>query len=174
MKNNTRVGVLLRFLIFVLVLSLLTGVLVGVGRYVSPPVEAVQPLPSSSPVTIVLDAGHGGEDGGAVGVTGVYEKNLNLEITLILRDLLVEAEYNFTKEALPHYSKIAHKSGFNQFSHCDAAIVYGESSTREIKPNNYVLSVLSAVNDFDPEPNKALIAELTQIADDVMCSYQNY
>ncbi len=92
----------------------------------------------------------------------------------LLRDLLVGAEYNFTKEALPHYSKIAHKSGFNQFSHCDAAIVYGESSTRDIKPNNYVLSVLSAVNDFDPEPNKALIAELTQIADDVMCSYQNY
>ena len=92
----------------------------------------------------------------------------------LLRDLLVGAEYNFTKEALPHYSKIAHKSGFNNFSHCDAAIVYGESSTREIKPNNYVLSVLSAVNDFDPEPNKALIAELTQIADDVMCSYQNY
>lgn len=92
----------------------------------------------------------------------------------LLRDLLVGAEYNFTKEALPHYSKIAHKSGFNQFSHCDAAIVYGESSTREIKPNNYVLSVLSAVNDFDPEPNKALIAELTQIADDVMCSYPNY
>ena len=92
----------------------------------------------------------------------------------LLRDLLVGAEYNFTKEALPHYSKIAHKSGFNQFSHCDAAIVYGESSTRDIKPNNYVLSVLSAVNDFDPEPNKALIAELTQIADDIMCSYQNY
>ena len=92
----------------------------------------------------------------------------------LLRDLLVGAEYNFTKEALPHYSKIAHKSGFNQFSHCDAAIVYGESSTRDVKPNNYVLSVMSAVNDADPEPNKALIAELTQIADDIMCSYLSY
>ena len=32
-------------------------------------------------VTVILDAGHGGEDGGAIGVNGVYEKDLNLAIT---------------------------------------------------------------------------------------------
>ena len=40
------------------------------------------------PVTVVIDAGHGGEDGGAVSVTGVYESKLNLEIALRLNDLL--------------------------------------------------------------------------------------
>lgn len=32
--------------------------------------------------TLIIDAGHGGEDGGAVSVTGTTESNLNLEIAL--------------------------------------------------------------------------------------------
>lgn len=37
---------------------------------------------------VYLDPGHGGEDGGAVSVTGVQESGINLEISLRLRDLL--------------------------------------------------------------------------------------
>lgn len=43
--------------------------------------------------TVIIDAGHGGEDGGAVGVNGVYEKELNLDIALVLRDMLKSAGY---------------------------------------------------------------------------------
>ncbi len=37
---------------------------------------------------IVIDAGHGGEDGGALSATGQRESELNLEISLRLRDFL--------------------------------------------------------------------------------------
>ena len=41
-----------------------------------------------APVTVVLDAGHGGEDGGAVAQDGTQEKDINLAIALKLRPLL--------------------------------------------------------------------------------------
>ena len=43
--------------------------------------------------TVILDAGHGGADGGAVGVNGVAEKDLNLAVTEALAALLREAGY---------------------------------------------------------------------------------
>lgn len=42
-------------------------------------------------VTVVIDAGHGGEDGGAVGVDGVLEKDLNLSLATMLGQMLIEA-----------------------------------------------------------------------------------
>lgn len=37
---------------------------------------------------VIIDAGHGGVDGGAVSCTGAYESNINLEIALKLNDLM--------------------------------------------------------------------------------------
>lgn len=37
---------------------------------------------------IIIDAGHGGEDGGAVGNDGTFEKDINLQISLKLNDIL--------------------------------------------------------------------------------------
>ena len=39
-------------------------------------------------VCVILDAGHGGEDGGAVSCTGAAEKSLNLSIVGVLGDML--------------------------------------------------------------------------------------
>jgi N-acetylmuramoyl-L-alanine amidase len=48
----------------------------------------------STKKTIILDPGHGGEDSGAVGINGSYEKDLNLTISQIMKDLLTVCGYS--------------------------------------------------------------------------------
>lgn len=43
--------------------------------------------------TIILDSGHGGEDGGASSESGVLEKDINLDICLTLQRLLEQGGY---------------------------------------------------------------------------------
>ncbi len=51
--------------------------------------------PKSAAYTVVIDAGHGGVDGGVVGsVTGVKESDLNLEMTEILSSYFKKAGVN--------------------------------------------------------------------------------
>jgi N-acetylmuramoyl-L-alanine amidase len=59
-------------------------------------------LATSTPSkTVVLDAGHGGFDGGAVSADGTAEKNINLNITLMVANILRQAGYSviLTREA---------------------------------------------------------------------------
>lgn len=49
---------------------------------------SVQTEPVHRQHTIIVDAGHGGIDGGATSCTGVLESKINLEIALCLNDLL--------------------------------------------------------------------------------------
>jgi N-acetylmuramoyl-L-alanine amidase len=72
------------------------------GANGSPPVQPVQPTPAPAlapapsnstqkvtrMLTIALDPGHGGEDPGATGGTGVHEKDIVLEIARRLKDKL--------------------------------------------------------------------------------------
>lgn len=47
-----------------------------------------QQIPLERQYTVIIDAGHGGEDGGAVSCTGRPESSYNLEIALRLNDLM--------------------------------------------------------------------------------------
>ena len=50
--------------------------------------SAMSDISPSADYLFVIDAGHGGEDGGAVAVDGTSESGINLEIALKLNDLL--------------------------------------------------------------------------------------
>lgn len=54
-------------------------------------VEALTDLTEEN--IIIIDAGHGGEDCGAIGEGGIYEKDLNLEIAMMLGEMLSEKGY---------------------------------------------------------------------------------
>ena len=61
----------------------------AVSRKASPDaVPAATTLYSDETPVIILDAGHGGFDGGCVSVDGTPEKGINLDILLRLRDIL--------------------------------------------------------------------------------------
>lgn len=73
------------FLVFALVAALLlTG-----GLYHQKKRNVIAMTPIRLPERqLILDAGHGGEDGGAVSITGVAESTINLAVTLKLDQLL--------------------------------------------------------------------------------------
>lgn len=50
--------------------------------------DTVPALSRNVPYTVVLDAGHGEPDGGAIGIGGTLEKDINLSITLKLQEIL--------------------------------------------------------------------------------------
>ena len=77
-------GKLLTFSYIIIVAMFLIGIISG-SRAVTTMVEGA-PIERSH--TIVIDAGHGGVDGGATSCTGKLESAFNLEIAQKLKDLL--------------------------------------------------------------------------------------
>lgn len=69
---------------YLLILGLFTALTYGGSKAVS---VIAQMIPLERERTIVIDAGHGGVDGGATSCTGVPESSFNLEIALRLNDL---------------------------------------------------------------------------------------
>lgn len=78
----------LRFLAFLLLLALLTILFFQCAGAYAPTLYTATEAAPPRIQRVVLDAGHGGEDGGASSADGIVEKELNLKITLLLADLL--------------------------------------------------------------------------------------
>lgn len=68
---------------------LIIGIFIAVTIWTSSATDVIsEMIPVNREYIIVIDAGHGGEDGGATSWSGVLESRFNLEIALRLNDLL--------------------------------------------------------------------------------------
>ncbi len=72
-------------LLYLLVLAGVLFTAIGSNRAVT---TAAQQEILSTRHCVIIDAGHGGEDGGAISCSGAYESHINLDIALRLDDLM--------------------------------------------------------------------------------------
>lgn len=91
-RKRYAVGYALSFAIFSIIAALISLV------FIIPMLDFGFPLPNvdaaaKSDITVIIDAGHGGEDGGCEG-NGLVEKDLNLDIALRVASLLEDAGIN--------------------------------------------------------------------------------
>ena len=100
-----------RFLLKLLVFLLLTSITchLSINAYFASDTYEAAVAQASEKRTIIIDAGHGGEDCGAIGVNGTYEKDLNLSIAKELGILLSKngfaVVYTRTEDALLYTEK---------------------------------------------------------------------
>ena len=90
MLKNLR-NTLYFWLVSLIILSAIVVALSAKAKFVG---YWAKPSFSNTYKTVVLDAGHGGEDGGAIGKNKVLEKDLNLSITLKIGERLKKQGIN--------------------------------------------------------------------------------
>lgn len=78
----------LRLLAFFLALLTVCFAFFSIAQSFFSPAQKAQNQPTYRNFTVVIDAGHGGEDGGAVSADGITEKEINLKIAFHLKALL--------------------------------------------------------------------------------------
>jgi len=119
---------------------------------------------------VIIDAGHGGEDPGAIGKNGIYEKNLNLEIANLVGKTLSEkgfaVVYTRTEDKLL-YSEEENVKGLRKISdlknRCKIAAEYPNSIFISIHMNSYSdpkYSGLQVYYSQNNEESKILAAEI--------------
>lgn len=107
-KQNSKGSLFLYFLIAILLILTASILHEAYNLWIRNNVNAA--ADPSSLRTVILDAGHGGFDGGAVSVTGTAEKTLNLDTTLTLSALLRAQGYRviLTRET---DTELSHEGG---------------------------------------------------------------
>ena len=156
------------FVILVVLLSTVVGV---VTRMYNTELNSLQANALPYDKIIIIDAGHGGEDSGAVGVTGALEKDLNLELSLEIGKAFEEkgyvVVYTRTDDRLL-YTEEENIKGIRKISdlknRCKIAERYPQSVFVSIHMNSFGSSKYSGLQVYYSEKNEEsrLLADTIQ------------
>ena len=132
--------------------------------------------PSGEQKIIILDAGHGGEDCGAIGIDGVLEKDLNLAITFELGRMLGEKNfaviYTRTEDKLL-YRPDQDIKGIRKISdlknRCEIAKKYPEALFISIHMNKFTQEKYSGTQIYSSINNK----ESRKLAETIQAEIKN-
>ena len=130
-----------------------------------------QEASTSAEKVIIIDAGHGGEDPGAIGINGKLEKDLNLEIAMIIGEELISkghtVVYTRTEDKML-YSAEENIKGMRKISdlknRCRIANSYDESIMISIHMNSFGASKYSGLQVYysDGDDESRLLASKIQ------------
>ncbi len=141
------------------------------------PTEAV--FGTREKTLIVIDAGHGGEDSGAIGKNGVFEKDVNLSVALKLGDYLeaagFEVVYTRTDDRLL-YKAEENVKGIRKISdlknRCKIASEYPDAIFVSIHMNSFTDSKYSGLQVYYSEKDDSSRALAEKIQHTVINTLQ--
>lgn len=117
-------------------------------------------------ILIVLDAGHGGEDSGAVGPSGLQEKTVTLKQTELLDQVLKKAGYKTvltrsTDKYVSLYDRV--REGYNKKADAFISIHYNSTPSQQNPRDKRHISIY-AWNSIGEELAKPVFAELKKVS----------
>ncbi len=128
---------------------------------------------------VIIDAGHGGEDPGAIGVSGVYEKDLNIQIAFELGDELADAGFAvlYTRcEDKLLYTDAENVKGIRKISdlknRCKIAAEYPDAIFISIHMNSYGDSKFSGLQVYYSTQNENSVILANEIQRSVKAKVQ--
>lgn len=101
--------------------------------------KSVTATASSQMPLIIIDSGHGGEDGGAVSETGILEKDINLSISLCTEKLF--AFFGFDTLMTRYKDEMIYSDGCESIREKKVSDIHNRMKLIEENPNSLFLSI---------------------------------
>ena len=129
------IGKFFSFFVLVLIISAMMFVFLNIefGKHVQGAAG------TDTKPTFIIDAGHGGIDGGAIGADGTPEKDINLEISLYLNEIL--KSYGFNTVMIREDDRSVHSESAKTVREIKVSDIHNRMSVMENTDNCIFISI---------------------------------